>query len=289
MRDISLALGGGGAKGNAHIGVIRVLERHGFDIKAIAGTSAGGLAAIAYAAGFTPDEIETAMASVDQSKLFDIFSRHGPGLMGISGITKVVGEMIGDMTFDDLKIPCAVTAVDIVSGQEVVIQEGRVLDAIMATIAIPGIFPPKPWGDNLLVDGGVLDPVPVSVARELAPDLPVVACVLTPPPKEFEKVEGISFFTTPSVIKPLMRWSMTQAFEIFLKSVDVGMWTITELRLEKEKPDVIIRPEVHHIGLLDRVNVHEVVVLGEQAATDMLPELRKMFHWRKTLRRILSD
>ncbi len=289
MREISLALGSGGVKGNAHIGVIRVLEKHGFQINAVAGTSAGGIAAVAYAAGYNSDALEEKMASLDQGKLFDLFSRHGPGLLGVSGVVRMITQMFGEKTFQDLNIPCAVTAVDIISGQEVIIREGKVADALMATIAIPGIFPPKPWGDYLLVDGGVLDPVPVALAKELAPGLPVVASVLSPLPKEWEMIDGISFFTPPPVVNPLRRFSMAQAFEIFLKSIDVGMCTITELRLEKEKPDVIIRPQLLNISLLERVNVTEVVKLGETAAYEQLTELRKMFNWRKKLGRAIRS
>ena len=152
--DILLALGGGGSKGKAHIGVLKVLEREGFRIRAVAGTSAGGIAAATYAAGFHPDVLEAHMAQVDQRSLFGFHLGDEPALMGVGGVSKAIKDLLGERTFADLTIPCALTAVGPDSGQEMVLNAGRVLDAVLATIAIPGIFPPKRWGDELLVDGG---------------------------------------------------------------------------------------------------------------------------------------
>ena len=107
MTDILLALGGGGSKGNAHIGVLRVLEREGFHVRAIAGTSAGGMAAAAYAAGYSPDELEAHMASVDQGKLYSFHLGGEPSLLGIGGVEKALYDLIGERNFEELKIPCA--------------------------------------------------------------------------------------------------------------------------------------------------------------------------------------
>lgn len=285
---IAVALGGGGAKGNAHIGVLKVLDREGFEIKGIAGTSAGGMVAALYAAGFMPDEIEQAMANADQSKLYGIGNAGGPAIFGVDGVVQILSDMLGDRTFDDLLIPCAVTAVDIHSRQEVVLKEGRVVDALMATIAIPGVFPPKEWGESLLVDGGVLDPVPVAVARDLCPHLPIVASVLSPAPEEWAYLPPPRYFPpTPPVLERITRLRVAQAFEIFLRSLDIGSRMLTELRLAVDKPDVIIRPDVKHIGVLDRVNVSDVVKLGEVAAEKMLPEVHKVTRWQyRILKRI---
>jgi len=285
--DISLALGGGGAKGNAHIGVLRVLEREGFRIRAIAGTSAGGMVAAVYAAGFTPDEMEDRMRLVVQSKLYGRQPTDGPALLGLAGIAHALTEMLGERTFADLRIPCAVTAVDLNTSQEVVLREGRVVDALLATMALPGIFPAQKWGDCLLVDGGILNPVPVALARSLAPTLPVVAVVLTPPPQAWASLPVPHFFSPPPVLRRITRLRVAQAFSVFLRSVDIGGRMITELRLQVDKPDVIIRPPVRGIGVLDRVDVAEVAKLGEQGAEAALPELRQAVSWQKRLARRL--
>jgi len=285
--DISLALGGGGSRGYAHIGVLRSLENEGFRIKSVAGTSAGGIVAVAYAAGYSPDELESAFSKVDQSKLFARSPDEGPGILGLSGAAKLFEEFFGDRTFADLRIPCAVVAVDLAAGQEVVLSQGRVVDAILATIAVPGVFPPKQFGDSQLVDGAVLNPVPVSVARYLAPRLPVVAVVLE---IMTEATSGLHNIPLPvpvpaRIVERLTRTRVAQAFNIFLQSVDVGSRKMAELRLLIDNPEVVIRPDVSGIGLLDEVDVHKIVRIGQRATDAALPELQRAVAWPNRLRR----
>lgn len=285
--DISIALGGGGMRGYSHIGVIRRLEREGYRIRALAGTSAGGIAATAYAAGYSPDELEAMFSRLDQAKLFAPVPPEGPGLIGLSRAIKVFEELYGNRTFADLRVPCAVVAVDIKTGREIVLDHGRVLDAVLGTIAVPGIFPPKDYGEMQLVDGGVADPVPVSVARSLAPSLPVVAVVLTPttePPGYFTR---LPISMPAQIVERITRTRIAQTFSIFLKAVDTGGRVITELRLKVDDPEVVIRPDVGGIGLLDQVDVHKVVRLGEVAAEAVLPAMKKTVAWPNRLRRRL--
>ncbi len=285
--DIVLALGGGGSKGNAHIGVLRVLEREGFRVRAIAGTSAGGMAAAAFAAGFTPDEIATRMKAVSQSEIFPVHFGDQPGFLSLEGVTKIISDMLGERTFADLAIPCALTAVDLHSGQEVILQQGRVVDAVLATVAIPGIFPPQKWGDYRLVDGGVLDPVPISVARSISPDvrLPVVAVVLSKPVSQRIRLPSNEDAASSPIVKTIARLKVAQAFDIFWKSLDIGMSASTEIRLQLDAPDVIIRPDVEHISPLDKVDVDEVIELGQQAAEAVLPEIFRAVGWQGKLKR----
>lgn len=286
--DIIVALGGGGAKGNAHIGVLRVLEREGFTIRALAGTSAGGMAAATYAAGYSPDELQAYMTQVNQSSFYGFHLDGEPALLGVDGIYKVLHKLIGEKNFSDLRIPTALAAVDLESSQRVILNQGRVMDALMATIAIPGVFPPKRLDGRLLVDGGLLDPVPVTVAREISPrkNLPVVAVALTPEMTERSVMKSPGFLTPSPILNQIARLKVAQAFEIFMHSLEIGSSAITDLRLEIDKPDIIIRPDVAHIGYLDRVNIADVVRLGELAAEAMLPELhrlarrRRRFFWR---------
>lgn len=284
--NISLALGGGGAKGNAHIGVIRRLEKEGFRIRALAGTSFGGIIATMYAFGKTPDQIEELFSNVDQSRLYGHASGEGPSLLGLAGAAKLFDEVFGAATFDDLHLPCALTGVDLKSAREVILTEGSVRDALLATIALPGIFPPRRILDWELVDGGTLDPVPVSVARLLAPNLPVVAVVLSTPVGEPTQTLEVSIPYLPNAIaRRITRMRPAQAFDIFLQAVDIGNRLMAELRLEKDDPEIIIRPAVTHIQLLDKVDVHEVARLGEQAVDAILPDLRRVTAWPARLAR----
>jgi len=285
--DITLALGGGGAKGNAHIGILRRLEKEGFQVRAVAGTSFGGIVAVLYAAGYTPQEIEDIFTKVDQTRLYGRSSNDEASLLGLAGVRKWLDGVLPDRTFANLKIPCAVTAVDLKRGCEVVLDDGPVKDALLATIAVPGIFPAHPWHEWELVDGGVLNPVPVSVARMLAPSLSVVAVTLLAPMGEPARSMEVP---VPDVIpKPfldrLAHFRFAQAFDVFMRSVDVGNRAIAEYRLAVDKPDVIIRPAVSEIGLLEQVDVREVAKLGDEAVELALPELKKMASWTSRLRR----
>ncbi|MFH2039381.1 MAG: patatin-like phospholipase family protein [Chloroflexota bacterium] len=286
--DIALALGGGGSRGHSHIGVIRSLVNEGFRIRAVAGTSAGGLVAACYSAGITPDDMEKIFIEADQSKLYARSSKDGPSILGLGGVEVLLENVFGDKKIEDLIIPCGITSVDIKTAREIVITKGKVVDALLATIALPGIFPPMTRGEYLLVDGGVLDPVPVAVVRNLSKNLPVVAVVLTPfVDTEKRQLKGIQLpVIIPSPLaNRLQRTRIAQAFNIFLLSVDAAGRMLTELRLKIDAPEIIIRPDVGHIGLLDKVDVHEIVRLGEEAVIPYIDQLKKITGWKHNLSR----
>jgi len=287
--NITLALGGGGAKGNAHIGVIRRLEKEGYKICSVAGTSFGGLVAIFYASGYTADQIEEIFTSIDQGNLYARDSHDGPSLLGLAGVRKLLDSVVGEKTFNDLKIPCAVTAVDVKTGTEVVISEGYLRDAILATIALPGIFTPLSLNDWELMDGGVLNPVPVSVARMLSPDLPIVAVTLNDPldvPLRTYAIPVPSIFPK-QITERLFRTNLAQTFDIFMRAVDLSSRAVAHYRLEADAPDVVIRPKVHEIDLLDKVVVKDVVKLGEDATEEVLPQLKKATSWAERIKKTL--
>ena len=289
--NITLALGGGGARGNAHIGVIRRLEKEGFHISAVAGTSFGGIVAVFYAAGYSIAHIEEMFATLDQASLYGRSSEQEPSLFGLAGAAKWFESVFGEKTFADLKIPCAVTAVDLKSGSEVILSTGRLVDAILATIALPGILPRVRINDWELVDGGVLNPVPVSVARSLAPPkVPVVAVILSEPLGLSAKTWTLPMpnLIPRALADRLSRLSYAQAFDIFLRSLDIVDRAVAEYRLAVDKPDIIIRPAVHNIDLFDKVDVRAVAQKGEQATEVVLSELKKLFAWQNRLRRAIG-
>ncbi|MCC7119820.1 MAG: patatin-like phospholipase family protein [Anaerolineales bacterium] len=288
--DITLALGGGGAKGNSHIGVLRRLEKEGYQIRAVAGTSFGGLVAILYAAGKSPDAIESAFLAVDQNSLYGRDRNEGPSVLGLAGLRKFLDPLLSGVTFENMKIPCAVTAVDVKSGNEVILSTGSALDAVYATIALPGIFPPHHLGDWELMDGGVLNPVPVNVARKLAPNLPVIAVSLNnsldePVPDYPVPVPPI---VPKRIAERITRTNLAQAYDIFMRAVDLSSRAVAHYRLEVDAPDVIIRPDVHHIDLLSKVDVHQVALLGERATEAVLPQIKQVASWSGRLKRKLA-
>lgn len=290
--EITVALGAGGARGNAHVGVLRRLEREGFKIRAIAGTSFGGIVAALYAAGHSPDEIENIFLKVDQSNLYGRSATEKPSLLGLVGVRRWLDQVLPDNTFDELLLPCALSAVDLNCGCEVVMDHGLVKDAIMATIAVPGIFPVCEWEGCELIDGGVINPVPVSLARALAPWLPVVAVTLQTPTGE--PAQSFDMPVPGALPRPirdrLSNFRYAQAFDIFLRSVDVTNRAMAEYRLKIDRPDVVIRPRVSDINLLDKVNIREVAQRGEEAVEAVLPQLRRMVHWTARLsRKLIGD
>ena len=186
--EIALALGGGGVRGISHIGVLRTLEENNIHVKAIAGTSIGGLIGGLYAAGISTSQLQKAAGLMRQRRLFRRGPSDGPAFLGLKGVEKVLETTLGDLRFKDLSIPFACTSVDLLAGQEIILTQGKVKDAIRATIAFPGVFPPKTINGLTLIDGGVLDPVPVALARWLCPTLPIIAVCLSPEPKEWAEL-----------------------------------------------------------------------------------------------------
>lgn len=289
--DITVALGGGGAKGNSHIGVLRRLEQEGFRVRGIAGSSFGGLVAVLYALGYSPDRIEELFASVDQAQFYGHLPDDGPSLMGLAGVTRLLEEQLGELTFADLKLPCVVTALDLKSGNEVLLSDGRLVDALLATIAMPGVFPARYMNGLELVDGGTIDPVPVSAARMLAPKLPVVAVVLTTPmgiPAQSWRLPLEKYWAGRIVSGLLSRMRYDSVWDIISRSLDISARAVTQYRLEVDRPEIIIRPRVHKIDTLDIVDVHEVAKLGEEAVDEALPRLRNLFTWRNRMRRTMG-
>lgn len=286
--EISLALGGGGVRGVAHIGVLRALESHGFKIKAIAGTSAGGLVGAVYAAGFSTEKIEAAVNTMDENRSFSRHSDDNPSLLGLSGIANKLSKLLADRTFDELEIPYAATAVSLYSGKEIVLRKGKVLDAVLATIAIPGVFPSQEIGGRVLVDGGVLDPIPVCVARWMRPDLPVVAVILHKVPDDWNEEEIDFPMPIPgpsSIVEQFSKLRPVQAFKIFSRSIEVSSKQLTELSLKLYNPEVIISPEVGHIGVLQNIDSKKMIQAGIDAAEKTISQIKAEANWMKRIER----
>lgn len=293
--EISVALGGGGIRGVAHIGVLEALENAGFKIRAVAGTSVGGLVGAAYCSGYRLSEILDLLDGVSPRHLYARQPGDGPSLMGYAGLAEIMIKVLGESQFSDLKIPFACTAVDIRKSQEVYFNQGRVIDAVLATMAIPGVFPPKRIGEAELIDGGVLDPVPVTLARFLAPHLPVVAVALNK--KQDDWGQLMPFDSKPLIPLPLptplaegfSRMRFAQALGIFMRSLDLTTHMLTELRLEVDRPEVIIRPDVEKYSILDFVMPRELVEVGRQVAEEAIPSIHQALTWSNYLRRAVRQ
>lgn len=275
--DVVLAFGGGGVKGAAHLGVLRVLEHEGFRVRGIAGTSAGAMIAAFYCAGNSIENIHTRLTHLDQSHLYQRRTGDGPSFLGISGTAALIKSLVGDKKIEELPIPMAVTATNLETGEGVVLRKGPVFEAVLASIAVPGVFPVQKLDGFPYVDGGVIRPVPVGPARALDPDLPVIAVALSPAHKEWDALStkrGL-FASIPVVGNLAERLVWAQALEVFMRSVDIAGLVLTDTQLRMERPEVLIRPDLHHIGLIDKIDLDKVIMAGEQAALAALPDIRR--------------
>lgn len=288
--NITLALSGGGVKGFAHIGVIRALERDGYRICGVAGTSAGGLVAALYASGYSPDEMENRLRDIDQGNLFSRMHGDGPSLLGFSGAAAILNELLGPRTFNDLRIPLAITATDLTTGLPLTIKTGKLIDAVLVTSAIPGVFPAQMVDGHLLVDGGITNPIPVAEARALYPRAPVLAVVLSPP-LGWQKDNGVEVSASipvlmtnlPLVYRLAGRLRLTQAFNLFVNSMDLTGLVLLDMQLQLEQPEVVIRPKAGPIGIVDQVDIPTLIKCGEEATMAAMPSIRRVTSWHYRL------
>lgn len=293
--EITLALGGGGTRGIAHLGVIEQLEKSGVQIRAVAGTSIGALVGAIYSAGVSPGQMKAILSEFHINHLYRRLPDDGPALLGHAGLVDALSGILNNCTFADLKIPFACTAVDLNSRKEVYLKSGDVLDAVLASSAFPGVLPPKQIGDAYLVDGGILDPVPVCLARQLAPNLPVVAVVLQPAAEDWGKLPEANILDTAplpiphQIIQGFARLRIGQAMRIFSQSMDINSRMVAELRLKIDQPDIIIRPDVIRFGMFEMADIDVLVEAGDQATRKKLPEIRKAASLTGKINRLLRQ
>jgi NTE family protein len=182
---IGYALGGGAARGLSHIGVLKVLHEHGISPDIIVGTSIGAIIGALYAGGLDPDDIEKLVLGLDWKRLVYLFDMTLPlnGLLQGKPVVSLLRSILGDLTFPQLRCDFACVATDIVNGEQVVLSDGSLVEAVRASISIPGILTPVAIKGRYLVDGGLINAVPVSVCREMGAGYVVGVNVVPEPSK----------------------------------------------------------------------------------------------------------
>ena len=264
---LGLAHSGGAARGLAHVGVIEVLEREGIEIDMVAGTSMGAIIGAAYARGLSAAEIKTAALDLGWRKLaplVDLNPLQTSGLIGARRIRKKLESIIGDLDFSELKIPFACVATDIISGEAVVFTKGPVLDAVLASMALPLVFKVPRLGRRYLVDGGISDPLPVAPLKSLGADKVIAVNVL--------KNLGIS------LVHRNHRHPLPKHPPNFLQVANQVIY-IASAHLAAagmKEADVAIEPDMTGIHLADFGLAQEAIHRGEMAAVDAMPAIRKM-------------
>ena len=265
-KKVGLALGGGGARGLAHIGVLQVLQEHRVPIDMIAGVSVGALIGALYAQSKDADVIEDVALQLDRKKLFSLVDLTLPRTGFIKGgkVRNLLRQIMGsDLAFSDLKIPLACVATDINVCGEVVIDQGSVLEALRASISIPAIFTVVKWKGRYLVDGGLVNPVPVSVAKRMGADFIIAVNVI---PDVAERVHRADRERTERAKEP-------NIFNIIMQSIYIGTYSLVKSSMEEA--DIIIEPNVGHIGSGDFHHAQECILQGEMAAQASVPEIKK--------------
>jgi NTE family protein len=260
---VGLALGGGVARGAAHIGVLEVLQTEGIPIDMIAGTSAGAAIGAVYARERDASRMKKLVLDLDRMAMASLVDLTLPRTGFIKGkkITNFLRTVIGgDIDFADLEIPMACVATDILGCAEVVIKEGSVLEGVRASISIPGIFTPARWKGRYLVDGALVNPVPVSVVREMGADFIIVVNV-SPDRRERAEQMGKKRPKSPNI------------FSVIVESLQISGCLLVRSCLEGA--DVVITPRLAHIGATDFHRARECILEGEKAAREHVMEIKR--------------
>jgi NTE family protein len=270
--SVGLALSGGGTRGLSHIGVLKALEREGIPIDFLAGASMGGVIAAGYATGMSPADLEEEAGKI--SRLRDVLRLVDPaipnaGLLRGERLKEYFESRLGDCTFAELEYPLALVAVDLNTRQEVIITDGPVAIGLRATTSVPGIFMPLELDGMRLVDGGLLNNLPIDVTRKMGADI-VLAVDVDPDPEEISTGWEGQYRWMPN--------GVARTFTILDESTRLMMRVIQEARMAEYPADVVMRPHLPSgFNIFSGYNrTEELVEAGELAVAKVLPQLREL-------------
>ena len=248
---LGLALGGGAARGFAHIGVIQVLEENGIKPDLVVGTSAGSLVAAFYASGKTGAQLQWLADTMDESQLTDwtipFMSR---GMLRGEALGRYVNSQLNGAKIEDLKMPLGIVATDLQTGDGILFRRGDIATAVRASSAVPSVFEPVRIGNKDYVDGGLVSPVPVRSARQMGADI-VIAVDISSRPEDAK---------TTDMLKVLL-----QTFSIMGKSIS---------QLEMAQAEVVVRPALPDVGSAEFTARQKSIEAGRAAMRLALPALK---------------
>lgn len=264
-KKVGLALGGGGAKGLAHIGVLKVLNREGIKIDYIAGTSIGSLIGAYYAAHLEVEKLEKKILEKSDWKMglsiFDPTLRKG--ILKGRKIETLIADWIGIKTFEELQLPLTVVTTDLKTGDTVHLSQGDLVKVLRASISVPLIFQPVKYKGMLLTDGGLSNPVPDDVVADMGADRVMAVNLDT------------GYFDNKGIEKKDMKLK-----DISLRSLNVLRYHLAQQCLRKA--NIVLEPEFNEHGIIgwnnffDRKKAERMIYRGEKKAKEMLPEIRKV-------------
>ena len=247
---LGLALGGGAARGFAHIGVIKALEAQGIIPDIVVGTSAGAVVGALYAAGNNGFELQKLAHKLDETKLAD-WSMPDRGVLKGEGLQKFVNDAVANRPIEALKRSFAVVATDLHSGEAILFRTGNTGMAVRASATVPGVFKPVAINGHEYVDGGLSSLVPVRFARQIGADVVIAVDISAPPGNR--PVRG--------------------TLDILLQTFTIMGQNLA--RHELKDADVVIRPLVGNVGSTDFLARHDAILEGEKAAQAALPQIRE--------------
>lgn len=254
---IGLALGSGGARGFAHVGVIKVLKEANIPIHCIAGSSMGALVGAFYGAGYTPEQMAK-MALHFQRKYYLDFTVPKMGFFTGDKIKQLISILTKGKNIEDLNLGLRIVATDLLKGEKVVFNEGDISTAVRASISIPGIFVPEEVNGRLLVDGAVIDRVPVSEVIKMNADIVIAVDV-----SHFE-------------IEP----QINSIFDVIMQSMYIMEREM--IRFREIESDIMIKPMINHYSSTAFKNIDKIIQHGEDAAREILPALQLLLeNWKE--------
>lgn len=294
---IGLALGGGIARGFAHIGVLKTLRKYGIEPTIIAGTSIGAVVGAAHLAGRL-DELEEWARALNRLKILsylDLRVRKA-GLIGGKRLESLLRQNLGDLRMEDLPHDFTVIAADLATGHEIWLRHGSLVDCLRASFALPGIFPPVEINHRFLVDGALVNPCPISVCQAHGARMTIAVDLhadmigkATKPGQNFQTVAGFDMFDTddvpPDKQEPFLKNPVSSRlfrrdpaspslFGVMVSALGIMQDRLTRSRLAGDPPDIHIKPQIGHIGLLEFERAEELIQLGVQAAERAMPDIQ---------------
>lgn len=284
---IGIALGSGAARGWAHIGVLEALSEAGIEPQIVAGTSIGALVGAWYARGHLP-AAEKWVRRLTRRNVFAFMDLTlGGGMVQGKRLMDLYRSQLGDVPIENLPKAYAAVATNLNTGQEIWLQQGSLLEAVRASVSLPGLFKPVPHGGDYLVDGGLVNPVPVSVCRALGADL-VIAVNLNGDligrhagRRVEEKLAGDptwwSRLSSAVAEAPFLRQNGVEEpgfLDVLASSINIMQDRITRSRLAGDPPDVVLHPRLGHLELLDFARGAEAIEEGRASVERALPLLR---------------
>ncbi len=291
-KKVGLVLGGGGSKGFAHIAVYKVLKENGIPIDCISACSIGAVVAAAIALGRSPEEIMDALGDFAQKgnsliRMGNLGVSQGSLLDGQEEASFVEKLVPRTATFEDTKIPLVLNAIDLEKGEEVALSSGNLFEAVMASAAMPGLYRPVFRDGRLLVDGGILNSLPVNHIEKFSPDVTIAVDL-----KSYYTEQNISAFIyhfymqdaeakedNLQLKKNLFREALLRfefPFFVMLRSVAIAADESSKRLLELHKPSIVIRPDLSEFSLVDTKDYQKIYDRGAEAAKKQVEEIKKL-------------